>query len=74
MMRVLINDVPNKPHAQTGQVLDLPDAEATDMIARGSAVLAPALQAPVAAEPPAPVAPVLDPPEHHEAKKAKKAR
>lgn len=37
-MRVLVNDVPSRPHANAGQVLDLPDAEAQDMIRRGTAV------------------------------------
>lgn len=53
-MRVLIHDLPLRPHAQAGQVLDLPEAEAKDMIARGTATAAPdepPAAAPVAAAP-----------------------
>jgi hypothetical protein len=40
-MRVLVTDLPHAPHAHAGQVLDLPDAEAQDMIHRGTATAAP---------------------------------
>lgn len=46
-MRVLVNDIPNKPHAHAGQVLDLPEQEAKDMLSRGTAVSAPDEPAPV---------------------------
>jgi len=40
-MRVLVKELPDKPHADAGKVLDLPEAEAKDMITRGTAVAAP---------------------------------
>lgn len=39
-MRVVITGRPNHPHAQEGQTLDLPEAEAVDMLQRGTAVRA----------------------------------
>ncbi len=68
-MRVLVKELLDKPHANAGQVLDLPDAEAKDMITRGTATEAPA-ELSGAPEPEAepelakvsvPVAPVVEP-------------
>jgi len=61
-MRVLVTDDPNRPHAQAGQVLELPDAEARQLILTGGAV---ATDAPVSEPPAAPApdpSPVDDPP------------
>ena len=54
-MRVTVKDNLPTPHAQAGQTLDLPDAEAKDMIERGTAV--PAGDEPRAVEPTAPASP-----------------
>ncbi len=55
-MRVFVLHRPDAPHAHAGQVLDLPDAEATDMILSRTAIAAPddppaALSGDSAAEP-----------------------
>jgi hypothetical protein len=70
-MRVLIeHGLGGNPHAQAGQVLDLPEAEAKDMIARGTAVDPPVVAETSPAEPPAELPGVPDPEPDQELAKA----